>query len=92
MVGGDPYCCELLLHDHAQVGCVDENGWQEIHQVNNWVSCIGLILMWFSQNFVRFFNTRQYWKLHLHIHTLMMHFFEYGRNTNRYSLNFQISP
>lgn len=33
MVGGDPYCCELLLHDHAQVGCVDENGWQEIHQV-----------------------------------------------------------
>lgn len=34
MVGGDPYCCELLLHDHAQVGCVDENGWQEIHQVD----------------------------------------------------------
>ncbi|MFT7799331.1 SH3 and multiple ankyrin repeat domains protein 3-like [Arapaima gigas] len=32
MVGGDPYCCELLLHDHAKVGCVDENGWQEIHQ------------------------------------------------------------
>uniref|UniRef100_A0A8C9THE7 SH3 and multiple ankyrin repeat domains protein 3 n=1 Tax=Scleropages formosus TaxID=113540 RepID=A0A8C9THE7_SCLFO len=32
MVGGDPYCCELLLHDHAQIGCVDENGWQEIHQ------------------------------------------------------------
>ncbi|KAL2093350.1 hypothetical protein ACEWY4_010662 [Coilia grayii] len=32
MVGGDPYCCELLLHDHAQLGCVDENGWQEIHQ------------------------------------------------------------
>lgn len=35
MVGGDPYCCELLLHDHAQVGCVDENGWQEIHQVTH---------------------------------------------------------
>lgn len=34
MVGGDPYCCELLLHDHAQLGCVDENGWQEIHQVS----------------------------------------------------------
>lgn len=33
MVGGDPYCCELLLHDHALVGCIDENGWQEIHQV-----------------------------------------------------------
>ncbi|XP_043944546.1 SH3 and multiple ankyrin repeat domains protein 3 isoform X4 [Protopterus annectens] len=32
MVGGDPYCCELLLHDHATVGCVDENGWQEVHQ------------------------------------------------------------
>ncbi|XP_077196677.1 SH3 and multiple ankyrin repeat domains protein 3 isoform X4 [Paroedura picta] len=32
MVGGDPYCCELLLHDYAKVGCVDENGWQEVHQ------------------------------------------------------------
>ncbi|KAM6306748.1 LOW QUALITY PROTEIN: SH3 and multiple ankyrin repeat domains protein 3-like [Podargus strigoides] len=32
MVGGDPYCCELLLHDYAQLGCMDENGWQEIHQ------------------------------------------------------------
>ncbi|XP_042190813.1 SH3 and multiple ankyrin repeat domains protein 3 isoform X3 [Callorhinchus milii] len=32
MVGGDPYCCELILHDHATVGCMDENGWQEIHQ------------------------------------------------------------
>ncbi|EMP29385.1 SH3 and multiple ankyrin repeat domains protein 3 [Chelonia mydas] len=36
MVGGDPYCCELLLHDYAKVGCVDENGWQEIHQLNPW--------------------------------------------------------
>lgn len=26
-------CCELLLHDHAQLGTTDENGWQEIHQV-----------------------------------------------------------
>ncbi|XP_061466700.1 SH3 and multiple ankyrin repeat domains protein 2 isoform X3 [Rhineura floridana] len=32
VVGGDPYCCELLLHEHAAVGCKDENGWQEIHQ------------------------------------------------------------
>ncbi|KAJ6651527.1 hypothetical protein lerEdw1_020862 [Lerista edwardsae] len=32
MVGGDPYSCELLLHDYAKVGCIDENGWQEIHQ------------------------------------------------------------
>ncbi|XP_066490742.1 SH3 and multiple ankyrin repeat domains protein 3 isoform X2 [Tiliqua scincoides] len=32
MVGGDPYSCELLLHDYAKVGCLDENGWQEIHQ------------------------------------------------------------
>ncbi|XP_072327310.1 SH3 and multiple ankyrin repeat domains protein 3-like isoform X1 [Scyliorhinus torazame] len=32
MVGGDPYCCELILHDRANVGCMDENGWQEIHQ------------------------------------------------------------
>lgn len=35
MVGGDPYCCELLLHDYAKVGCIDENGWQEIHQVSS---------------------------------------------------------
>lgn len=33
VVGGDPFCCELLLHEHATVGCKDENGWQEIHQV-----------------------------------------------------------
>ncbi|XP_068922656.1 SH3 and multiple ankyrin repeat domains protein 2 isoform X1 [Petaurus breviceps papuanus] len=32
VVGGDPYCCELLLHEHATVGCKDENGWCEIHQ------------------------------------------------------------
>ncbi|XP_068116706.1 SH3 and multiple ankyrin repeat domains protein 2 isoform X4 [Hyperolius riggenbachi] len=32
MVGGDPNCCELLLYEHATVGCKDENGWQEIHQ------------------------------------------------------------
>ncbi|XP_006157662.1 SH3 and multiple ankyrin repeat domains protein 3, partial [Tupaia chinensis] len=30
--GGDALCCELLLHDHAQLGTADENGWQEIHQ------------------------------------------------------------
>ncbi|XP_012590523.1 PREDICTED: SH3 and multiple ankyrin repeat domains protein 3, partial [Condylura cristata] len=30
--GGDALCCELLLHDHAQLGVTDENGWQEIHQ------------------------------------------------------------
>lgn len=33
VVGGDPFCCELLLHEHATVSCKDENGWQEIHQV-----------------------------------------------------------
>ncbi|XP_076965066.1 SH3 and multiple ankyrin repeat domains protein 2 isoform X1 [Callospermophilus lateralis] len=32
IVGGDPYCCELLLHERASVCCRDENGWQEIHQ------------------------------------------------------------
>ncbi|XP_064192310.1 SH3 and multiple ankyrin repeat domains protein 2-like isoform X2 [Anguilla rostrata] len=32
MVGGDPYCCELLLHEQATVSCQDENGWHEIHQ------------------------------------------------------------
>ncbi|XP_068097509.1 SH3 and multiple ankyrin repeat domains protein 1 isoform X1 [Hyperolius riggenbachi] len=33
MVGGDPRCCELLLYNRAYIGTVDENGWQEIHQV-----------------------------------------------------------
>ncbi|XP_059566646.1 SH3 and multiple ankyrin repeat domains protein 2 isoform X5 [Myotis daubentonii] len=32
IVGGDPYCCELLLHERAAVCCRDENGWHEIHQ------------------------------------------------------------
>ncbi|KAM9080044.1 SH3 and multiple ankyrin repeat domains protein 2 isoform 3-T3 [Megaptera novaeangliae] len=32
VVGGDPCCCELLLHEHAAVSCQDENGWHEIHQ------------------------------------------------------------
>lgn len=32
-MGGDPCCCELLLHEHAAVCCKDENGWHEIHQV-----------------------------------------------------------
>uniref|UniRef100_A0AAZ3Q2G4 SH3 and multiple ankyrin repeat domains protein 3 n=1 Tax=Oncorhynchus tshawytscha TaxID=74940 RepID=A0AAZ3Q2G4_ONCTS len=32
MVGGDPFCCELLLHEHATVCCQDENGWHEVHQ------------------------------------------------------------
>ncbi|XP_029681233.1 SH3 and multiple ankyrin repeat domains protein 3 isoform X4 [Takifugu rubripes] len=32
IVGGAPYCCELLLQDHAAIGMTDENGWQEIHQ------------------------------------------------------------
>ncbi|CAM5131360.1 unnamed protein product [Natator depressus] len=32
MVGGDPRCCELLLYNQAQIGTMDENGWQEIHQ------------------------------------------------------------
>ncbi|XP_032216083.1 SH3 and multiple ankyrin repeat domains protein 2 isoform X1 [Mustela erminea] len=32
VVGGDPSCCELLLHERAAVCCRDENGWHEIHQ------------------------------------------------------------
>ncbi|KAL4642020.1 SH3 and multiple ankyrin repeat domains protein 2 isoform X6 [Arapaima gigas] len=32
LVGGDPYCCELLLHEHSSISCQDENGWHEIHQ------------------------------------------------------------
>lgn len=35
IVGGDPYCCELLLHERASVSCQDENGWHEIHQVSS---------------------------------------------------------
>ncbi|KFP87813.1 SH3 and multiple ankyrin repeat domains protein 3, partial [Apaloderma vittatum] len=27
MVGGDPYCCELLLHDYARLGCEDVMGY-----------------------------------------------------------------
>lgn len=43
--GGDALCCELLLHDHAQLGTTDENGWQEIHQVSRvgdlgWVQAV----------------------------------------------------
>lgn len=33
VVGGDPGCCELLLHEQAAVCCRDENGWHEVHQV-----------------------------------------------------------
>uniref|UniRef100_A0A8C9SV77 SH3 and multiple ankyrin repeat domains protein 3 n=1 Tax=Scleropages formosus TaxID=113540 RepID=A0A8C9SV77_SCLFO len=32
LVGGDPHCCELLLHEHSSISCQDENGWHEIHQ------------------------------------------------------------
>lgn len=39
VVGGDPFCCELLLHEHATVSCKDENGWQEIHQVGKVTCC-----------------------------------------------------
>ncbi|KAI5616172.1 SH3 and multiple ankyrin repeat domains protein 2 isoform X2, partial [Silurus asotus] len=31
-VGGDPSCCEVLLHAQATLTCHDENGWHEIHQ------------------------------------------------------------
>lgn len=43
-MGGDPYCCELLLHEHATVSCKDENGWQEIHQVGKFTFCLELNL------------------------------------------------
>lgn len=43
-MGGDPYCCELLLHEHATVSCKDENGWQEIHQVGKIHFCLELNL------------------------------------------------
>ncbi|KAK3726286.1 hypothetical protein QZH41_012714, partial [Actinostola sp. cb2023] len=29
--GGDPYCCELLLNEHAEIGVCDHQGMQEIH-------------------------------------------------------------
>ncbi|OWK57534.1 SH3 and multiple ankyrin repeat domains protein 1 [Lonchura striata] len=48
IVGGDPFCCELLLHEHATVSCKDENGWQEIHQVGKiQARCVSL---YFSLN------------------------------------------
>ncbi|XP_070827428.1 SH3 and multiple ankyrin repeat domains protein 3 isoform X2 [Chaetodon trifascialis] len=54
MVGGDPYCCELLLHDHAQVGCVDENGWQEIHQD----SCARVLLFRGANKEIKNYNSQ----------------------------------
>ncbi|XP_066265828.1 SH3 and multiple ankyrin repeat domains protein 3-like isoform X4 [Branchiostoma lanceolatum] len=32
MVGGNPTCCEVLLHNHADPHVTDEQGWQPMHQ------------------------------------------------------------
>ncbi|XP_078662646.1 uncharacterized protein LOC144906335 isoform X4 [Branchiostoma floridae x Branchiostoma belcheri] len=32
MVGGNPTCCEILLHNHADPHVTDEQGWQPMHQ------------------------------------------------------------
>jgi hypothetical protein len=30
----DPKITEILLHDHASLGTVDSQGWNEVHQVS----------------------------------------------------------
>ncbi|CAH1250610.1 SHANK1 [Branchiostoma lanceolatum] len=32
MMGGNPTCCEVLLHNHADPHVTDEQGWQPMHQ------------------------------------------------------------
>ncbi|XP_035663304.1 SH3 and multiple ankyrin repeat domains protein 3-like isoform X3 [Branchiostoma floridae] len=32
MMGGNPTCCEILLHNHADPHVADEQGWQPMHQ------------------------------------------------------------
>lgn len=34
--GGDSYCCQLLLDEHAEIGVTDHQGMQEIHHVGHW--------------------------------------------------------
>lgn len=36
--GGNPYCCEILLNDHAELHVVDHQGKQEIHLVRVWMN------------------------------------------------------
>ena len=33
--GGDPYCSEILLNDHAELHISDHQGMQEIHLVSS---------------------------------------------------------
>jgi SH3/ankyrin repeat-containing protein len=72
MVGGDPYCCELLLHEHAVIGSTDENGWQEIHQVKHtqthqgYYSCVFLEVFFCSRN--SDFNLKLIWFVCFQIH------------------------
>ncbi|XP_043938018.1 SH3 and multiple ankyrin repeat domains protein 1-like [Protopterus annectens] len=54
MVGGDPYCCELLLHEHATISCKDENAWQEIHQD----SCARVLLFRGANKEIKNFNSQ----------------------------------
>ena len=34
LYGKNANCTEMLLHERAQLGVQDENGWYEIHQVH----------------------------------------------------------
>ena len=34
LYGKNANCTEMLLHERAQIGVQDEQGWYEIHQVN----------------------------------------------------------
>ncbi|KPP76611.1 hypothetical protein Z043_104026 [Scleropages formosus] len=69
LVGGDPHCCELLLHEHSSISCQDENGWHEIHQVNSSKGndhCARVLLVRGANKEVKNFNSQtpfQIWKL-----------------------------
>lgn len=39
LYGKNANCTEMLLHERAQIGIRDEQGWYEIHQVNNFLVC-----------------------------------------------------
>lgn len=48
----DSKICESLLHDHATLGTQDVQGWQEVHQVNEFeiddTKYLFITLIWFQ--------------------------------------------
>ncbi|CAN0430142.1 unnamed protein product [Lampetra planeri] len=48
VAGGEARSCETLLYERAQVGCADDNGWQEIHQTcrHGYVQHLELLLFY----------------------------------------------